>query len=135
VAVTAPRSAVSTDEVQIMAKTTTATATSATKQGTRHRARKSANRRQLKRAPAATGSHANGKTGSVSPPIRQSKKAAILGLLERPDGAAISDLTAATGWQVHSVRAALTGLRKDGKELIRAKDDAGVTRYRLTAAG
>jgi hypothetical protein len=36
---------------------------------------------------------------------------------------------------VHSVRAALTGLRKDGKELIRAKDDAGVTRYRLTAAG
>ena len=49
--------------------------------------------------------------------------------------AAISDLTAATGWQVHSVRAALTGLRKDGKELIREKDDAGVTRYRLTAAG
>ena len=60
---------------------------------------------------------------------------AILGLLERPDGAAIRDLTAATGWQVHSVRAALTGLRKDGKELIRAKDEAGVTRYRLAAAG
>ena len=68
-------------------------------------------------------------------PIRRSKKAAILGLLERPDGAAIGDLTAATGWQVHSVRAALTGLRKDGKELIRAKDDAGVTRYRVAAEG
>jgi hypothetical protein len=31
--------------------------------------------------------------------------------------AALGDLTAATGWQVHSVRAALTGLRKEGKEL------------------
>jgi hypothetical protein len=121
-------------EVQIMTKTTKATATRATKHGARKTGRKSANRRQLKRAPAATGSPANGKAGSAAAPIRHSKKAAILGLLERPDGAAISDLTAATGWQVHSVRAALTGFRKDGKELIRAKDEAGVTRYRLTAA-
>ena len=71
----------------------------------------------------------------VAAPIRPSKKAAIIGLLERPNGAAIGDLTAVTGWQVHSVRAALTGLRKDGRELIRAKGDAGVTRYRLTATG
>src|SRR5258707_11579007 len=118
-----------------MTKTTKVTATGAPKQGARKTARKSANRRQVKRTPVATGSPANVKAGSVTVPIRQSKKAAILGLLERPDGAAISDLTAATGWQVHSVRAALTGLRKDGKELIRQKDDAGVTRYRLTAAG
>jgi len=48
---------------------------------------------------------------------RRSKKAAIISLLQRPDGAALGDLTAATGWQVHSVRAALTGLRKEGKEL------------------
>jgi Protein of unknown function (DUF3489) len=53
----------------------------------------------------------------------------------RRHGAAISDLTAATGWQVHSVHTALTGLRKDGKELIRAKDQAGATRYRLSAEG
>jgi hypothetical protein len=52
-------------------------------------------------------------------------------LLERPDGAAIGDLIEATGWQVHSVRAALTGCRKDGKELIRAKDEGGVRRYRV----
>jgi hypothetical protein len=48
-------------------------------------------------------------------------------------GAAISDLIEATGRQVHSVRAALTGFRKDGKELIRAKDEGGVTRYRVAA--
>ena len=112
-------------------KATKATAGGATKQ----RPRKAADRRPVKRVPAATGSPTNREAGSVAAPIRQSKKAAILALLERPDGAAISDLTAATGWQVHSVRAALTGFRKDGKELIRAKDQAGVSRYRLSAAG
>ena len=68
------------------------------------------------------------------PSARPSKKASILALLQRPQGAAISDLTEATGWQVHSVRAALTGLRKDGKELLRVKDQGGVTHYRLAAA-
>ena len=67
-------------------------------------------------------------------PVRQSKKASILALLQRPQGAAIGDLTAATGWQTHSVRAALTGLRKEGKELVRVKDQGGVTHYRLAAA-
>lgn len=47
---------------------------------------------------------------------RPSKKAAIVALLERPASAAISDLTKTTGWQIHSVRAALTGLRKEGRE-------------------
>ena len=50
-------------------------------------------------------------------PARQSKKAAVIALLGRPEGAAISDLIGVTGRQVHSVRAALTGLRKEGKEL------------------
>jgi len=118
-----------------MTKTSKATVGSTTKQQSRKADRKSPNRRQAKRVPVASGSPANAEAGSVTAPIRQSKKAAILGLLKQPDGAAISDLTVATGWQVHSVRAALTGLRKDGNELIRAKDDAGVTRYRLTAAG
>jgi hypothetical protein len=66
-------------------------------------------------------------------PVRQSKKAAVIALLARPDGAAISDLIGVTGWQVHSVRAALTGLRKEGKDLVRAKDATGVTHYRLAA--
>jgi hypothetical protein len=65
---------------------------------------------------------------------RPSKKAAIVALLARPNGAAISDLTEATAWQAHSVRAALTGLRKEGQELLRAKDAAGVTHYRLAAS-
>jgi hypothetical protein len=76
------------------------------------------------------------KTAQVPAPamlIRQSKKASILALLQRPQGAAIGDLTEATGWQTHSVRAALTGLRKEGKELARVKDEGGITHYRLAA--
>src|SRR3954447_16715797 len=64
-------------------------------------------------------------------PARQSKKAAVIALLERPDGAAIGDLIGVTGWQVHSVRAALTGLRKEGRDLVRAKDATGITHYRI----
>ena len=67
------------------------------------------------------------------PSVRPSKKASILALLRRPQGAAISDLTEATGWQTHSVRAALTGLRKEGKELAQVKNEGGVTHYRLAA--
>jgi DNA-binding transcriptional regulator PaaX len=42
---------------------------------------------------------------------------------------------AKTGWQPHSVRAALTGLRKRGLAITREKNDAGVTVYRLAEAG
>ena len=102
-------------------------------QPARKTARKSAPPRQTRRAKAAAVTPANAATGSVTAAAHPSKKSAIVALLERRDGAALGDLTAATGWQVHSVRAALTGLRKEGKELAREKDAAGVTHYRLAA--
>ena len=94
--------------------------------------RKPANPRHSQgHSPAAAASASPTVNPSVPPP-RRSKKAAVLALLQRPQGAAIGELTAATGWQAHSVRAVLTGFRQDGKELARAKDEAGVTHYRLT---
>src|SRR5437764_12583308 len=60
-------------------------------------------------------------------PVRPSKKAAVIALLARPDGAAMSDLIGVTGWHVDSVRAAVTGLRKAGEGLVRAKEAAGAT--------
>ena len=60
---------------------------------------------------------------------RRTKADTILDLLQRPTGASIAELTKATGWQPHSVRAALTGLRKKGRGVVRAKDGRGVTRY------
>ena len=116
-----------------MTKTRKTSTTSASKRPERKTDRSTAKRRSAKAAPAGTAAPAKARSGTATAPIRSSKKASLLALLERPDGAAISDLIDATGWQVHSVRAALTGFRKDGKELIRAKDEGGVTRYRVAA--
>ena len=99
----------------------------------RKTARKSAKPTSKQQATKAASSRSS-RARSSAAPVRPSKKVAIVALLERPNGAAIGDLIEATGWQTHSVRAALTGLRKDGKELVRDKDAAGVTHYRLAAA-
>jgi uncharacterized protein DUF3489 len=99
----------------------------------RKTARKSAKPTSKPQATKAASSRSS-RARSSAAPVRASKKAAIVALLERPNGAAIGDLIEVTGWQTHSVRAALTGLRKEGKELVRDKDAAGVTHYRLAAA-
>ena len=64
-------------------------------------------------------------------PTKPTKIEAILKLLCRPNGASIAQLQKATGWKPHSVRAALTGLRKKGHIIERDKDTKGVTRYRV----
>ncbi len=61
------------------------------------------------------------------------KAGTILGLLRRPKGSKITELQKATGWQAHSIRAALTGLRKRGITITRSQDD-GVSVYRAEAA-
>ena len=75
------------------------------------------------------GNQHNGSTSNIA--IRPgTKQAQLLVLLTRPDGAAMSEMTKATGWQSHSVRAALTGLRKRGYEVERSFE-AGASRYRV----
>jgi hypothetical protein len=59
-----------------------------------------------------------------------SKQALLCELMRRDTGASLQDLTSATSWQSHTVRAALTGLRKRGLEVAKEKVD-GLTRYRL----
>ena len=73
------------------------------------------------------------KTGVKAADARRTKADTILDLLQRPAGASIAELTKATGWQPHSVRAALTGLRKKEREVVRTKDNQGVTRYYIAA--
>ena len=55
----------------------------------------------------------------------------ILKQLSRPNGASIAHLQKTVGWQPHSLRAALTGLRKKGHALERGRDAKGVTRYSI----
>lgn len=55
-------------------------------------------------------------------------------LLARTRGATIAELQAATGWQPHSARAFLSGLRKAGRNLVKEERKSGETNYRLVAA-
>ena len=76
-----------------MTKTNKATATRATKRPVRKSGRDTPKRRPAKAAPPGAGSPADAKAAAIAAPIRPSKKASLLALLERPDGAAISDLS------------------------------------------
>ena len=55
-----------------------------------------------------------------STPERETKTAILRKLLSRKAGADLAALQSATGWQPHSVRAALSGLRKARYSIDRA---------------
>lgn len=61
------------------------------------------------------------------------KTDAVIALLRREEGATLAELMAATGWLAHTVRAALTGLRKKGHTLERDKRGEE-TCYRIASA-
>lgn len=61
------------------------------------------------------------------------KQEVLRDLLARPEGASLAELQAASGWQAHSVRAAISGLRKRGLGIVSEQTDGGLRRYRLTA--
>ena len=62
----------------------------------------------------------------------KSKKARLVWLLGRPRGATIGQLQKALDWQPHTIRAAISRLRKDGTEIT--LDRSGKTpAYRIGA--
>ena len=65
---------------------------------------------------------------------KQSKSDIVNELLCREDGADLAALCGATGWQPHSARAYLSGLRKKGFAINRSKNDDGTSVYRITSA-
>ncbi|HEX8413299.1 MAG TPA: DUF3489 domain-containing protein [Sphingomicrobium sp.] len=62
-------------------------------------------------------------------PLLVTKAALVREMLVRGTGATLAELTAATGWQPHSVRAVLTGLRK--KQDVEKGRRGDVTCYRI----
>ncbi|HPT26868.1 MAG TPA: DUF3489 domain-containing protein [Bryobacteraceae bacterium] len=62
-----------------------------------------------------------------------SKKAIVLGLLRRPEGATLPDIQAATGWQAHSVRGFISGAitKKMGLAVASTKREDGARVYRV----
>jgi len=61
------------------------------------------------------------------------KKAAVLALIRRPEGATLAELMEATGWQAHSVRGFLSGTvgKKMGLMVESFKAPQGERTYRI----
>jgi len=56
-------------------------------------------------------------TAEAAPVSPSGKIATLIDLLSRPQGADLSELMAATGWQAHSVRGAIAGTLKKRRSL------------------
>ena len=61
------------------------------------------------------------------------KQALLIAMLQRPNGATIAEIVAATGWQAHSARGAMSGAlgKKLGLVVASVKDDARGRVYRI----
>ena len=73
-------------------------------------------------------------TDAKEQPQRDTKIGKVIALLKRKQGAALPEMVNATGWQPHTTRAALTGLKKKGHTIEREKR-GDVTAYRITKSG
>ena len=95
------------------------------------RARQNRERPDRKRNDGCDGAARRAAPSADSGPAqRPTKQALILGLLQRPEGATLPDLMAATGWLPHTTRAALTRLRQAGHLLEKTTGETG-TVYRI----
>lgn len=68
-------------------------------------------------------------------PREGSKKAIVLELLRRPEGATLTDIQSATGWMAHSVRGFISGAlgKKMGLTVESFKTPEGARAYRVAA--
>ena len=61
------------------------------------------------------------------------KQSQVIALLRAQGGTTLAAIIEVTGWQAHTVRSALTGLRKKNHAIERSSVD-GETRYRIVEA-
>ena len=71
--------------------------------------------------------------GALSPPRPGTKQACLAEMLATPGGATLGALADALGWQPHTTRAAITGLRKRGFEITVANEGDVSRVYRIVA--
>jgi len=72
------------------------------------------------------------RAGRVSgQPPASTKRAKLIAMLERPEGASVAEIGQRLGWLPHTVRAAITGLRRAGRAVTRSKDADDRSVYRL----
>jgi hypothetical protein len=70
---------------------------------------------------------------AAKPAREGSKKAIVLEMLRRPEGATLADIQSATGWQPHSVRGFISGAlgKKMGLTVESFKTPEGARAYRI----
>ena len=86
----------------------------------------------VKPKPRSKGAHtAPVSVSSPDLPRVSTKRAMLIGMLERAQGASVTEIGQRLGWLPHTVRAAITGLRHAGREVTRSKNESGQTVYRL----
>ena len=75
------------------------------------------------------------KTPAAKPPTQRAgtKQAQIIALLQRPEGATIAEIIAATAWQAHSARGVISGVLKKKLGLVvgSTKEDGRGSVYRI----
>lgn len=61
------------------------------------------------------------------------KQAQIIAMLQRPEGATVTEMVEATGWLAHTVRGAISGTlkKKQGLNIVTSSDDARGRAYRI----
>lgn len=81
----------------------------------------------------ATASKDATSTDGAKPAREGSKKAIVLDMLRRPEGATLADIMTATGWQAHSVRGFISGAltKKMGLTIESLKTPEGARAYRI----
>ncbi len=89
--------------------------------------------RRAERKPSGTKQKSGTSPAAVRPGTKQ---ALMIDLLKRKKGATIEKIVAATGWQAHSVRGAISGTlkKKLGLMVTSQKPGDGPRRYRIVAA-
>jgi uncharacterized protein DUF3489 len=81
--------------------------------------------------PSQSGDLTTANVSSAKRPRASSRRAQLIDILERPEGASVAEIGQRLGWLPHTVRAAFTGLRHAGCKVMRSKDATGRSVYRL----
>ena len=69
--------------------------------------------------------------GTKAKTARSTKVGKVIDVLRSSEGATLDEMVKATGWQPHSARAVLTGLKKKGRFIEKTRRD-NATCYRIT---
>ena len=109
-----------------VAPETATTATGASTKNGAGKARKGATK-------ASKASKASKAAKTAAEPRADSKKAIILDLLRRPEGATMAEIAKATGWKAHSIRGLISGTlaKKMGLTVESTKNEAGERTYKI----